>query len=496
MNQSRLSVPPASPEAQSPPLSDAASGGSGGGVLNLLLNVVGAVLILGLGVSGLVFFGRKPEVPTNEAAGASGQTAVLVETAEVQVWDLPFHLQVDGEAATYRVLTVGAEVSGRVLKKAESTRSGTFVNEGDLLFEIDSLNYRLDEARQQARVVLAQEELQAVNVDLQNTAAMLKLAAEDNRLQQNHLERVRSLYERKATSESELENAIGLELASRNDQQTQQNQLSALTQQKKNREASLQLALAELQRAKADLERCRIVAPITGRIVDDLIEEGDYIKPGDPMVHISDSSRMEIKCSLKGEELAWVWRQRGSRGGDEPGTPETPPSQDADGRQEDPFRMPHVPCEVAFEFEGVETIWDGYLSRYEGTGIDRNTRMFPCRVVVEHPAKTRVHSSPGGHAEVSPPTLLSGMYVTVRIPIDSPVPLLKLPTEAVRPGEQLWVVRDGRVVIVPTSLVRVEGDVALVRQTGSALQAGDRVIISPLAAVADGMAVSVKESQP
>ena len=38
-------------------------------------------------------------------------------------------------------------------------------------------------------------------------------------------------------------------------------------------------------------------------------EEGDYIKPGDPLVHVSDSSRMEIKCSLKSEELAWVWQQ-------------------------------------------------------------------------------------------------------------------------------------------------------------------------------------------
>ncbi len=91
--------------------------------------------------------------------------------------------------------------------------------------------------------------------------------------------------------------------------QTQQNQLNALQQMKKTKDASLKLAEAELERTTVDLQRCRIVSPITGRIVDDMKEEGDYIKPGDSLVHVSDSSRMEIKCSLKSEELAWVWQQ-------------------------------------------------------------------------------------------------------------------------------------------------------------------------------------------
>ena len=151
--------------------------------------------------------------------------------------------------------------------------------------------------------------------------------------------------------------------------------------------------------------------------------------------------------------------------------------------------MPNVPCEIIFEFESVETIWDGYLSRYEGTGMDRATRMFPARVIVDHPEKPRVKSDDGSTV-VSPPTLLSGMYVTVRIPIDSPVPLLQVPAESIRPGEQLWTVRDGKLNVVNISLVRVDGARALVRQEGGTLKAGDQVIVSPLASVRDGMDVS------
>ena len=479
---------------------------SEGGWLHILGNVVGSVFILGLGVFGLLFFGRSPEVPTDTSRLKSASEAPLVETAEVTPWDKPFHLDIDGEATSYRVLTVGAEVTGRILKKSDETRSGTFVNQGDVLFEVDPVNYQLDQQRLQARVDQATQELKAIEVDLQNGAALLKLAQEDNELQKEHLERVKTAAVRKAASEAELDNAARQELTSRNAVQMQQNQLNTLAQTKKTKEAALKLAEAELQRTRVDLERCRIVAPITGRVVDDMKEEGDYVKPGDTLVHISDSSRMEVKCSLKGQELAWIW-QHGQQSDEPPiatsetsakteATPTESAASSVDAtsaaapRKADPFQMPNVPCEIAFEFEGVETVWDGYLSRYEGTGMDRATRMFPCRVIVDAPEKTRVNS-PDGMTPVSPPTLLSGMYVTVRIPIDSPVQLLQVPAESIRPGGQIWVVRDSKLKVVSISLVRVDGDLALVRQEEETLKAQDVVIVSPLASVTDGMPVTV-----
>lgn len=475
-----------SPEKQ---LSSRSAASVNNGVVHFLANAIGSVLILGLGVFGLMFFGRSPEVPTDTSRRHAAAVAPLVETAEVKPWNEPFHLDIDGEASTYRVLTIGAEVTGRVLQKSEASRSGTFINKGDVLFEIDPVNYQLDEQRLQARVNQALEEMRAIEVDMENTETLLKLSQEDNELQTAHLERMKSLFARKATSETEMDNATRLELTARNSVQIQQNQLNTLMQSKKTKEASLKLAEAELERTRVDLQRCTIVSPITGRIVDDMKEEGDYVKPGDTLVHVSDSSRMEVKCSLKSDELAWVWQHEQQRDPQPIVTSESSTAGAADGKKVDPFKMPNVPCEIIFEFESVETIWDGYLSRYEGTGMDRATRMFPARVIVDHPEKPRVKSDDGSTV-VSPPTLLSGMYVTVRIPIDSPVPLLQVPAESIRPGEQLWTVRDGKLNVVNISLVRVDGARALVRQEGGTLKAGDQVIVSPLASVRDGMDVS------
>lgn len=464
--------------------------------MSFLLNMVGTVLILGLGVFGLVFFGAKPEVPTEASKSGQEKAVPLVDTTAIQRWTDPFQIAVDGEASTYRILTVGAEVAGRVLKKAELCRSGSFVNQGDVLFEIDSLNYQLDEQRLAARLNQAEEELRAIDVDMKNVGALFKLAMEDNELQKQHLQRVQSLFDRKATSEVEMDAATRLELTSRNAVQLQQNQLNSLLQGQRTKEAARKLAEAELQRTRVDLQRCVVTAPINGRIVDDTKEEGDYIKPGDSLVRISDSGRMEIRCSLKGEELAWIWQQnRPQNVQPVPTSEDQAQDKPADtGRKLDPFQIPLVPCEVAFEFEGVETVWEGVLSRYEGSGMDRATRMFPCRVVVNQPEKTRVKS--GSHGSmVAPPTLLSGMYVTVRIPIHAPVPLYRIPAEAIRPGQQVWIVRDGRLRVVSVSMVQMLQDFALVHAIETPLSDGDQAVVSPLASIQDGMPVVLRQGE-
>ena len=450
-------------------------------VEKVIQNAAVSLLILGVGIGGLIVFGKKPEVPTQDAAATDLATTVV--TANVTTWNQPFNIQLDGEAVTYRVVTVGSEVVGRIVKKSPIARSGTFIKKGDVLFEIDSTNYQLEIERLSAKLKQKEEELKAVTVDIENAATLTKLAEEDWNLQQKQLERMQQLQARRTANETEVEAAMKQELVARNTLQTLRNQERTLAQQLKTKAADRALVQSELDRAKVDLERCKVVSTLEGRIVDDVVEEGDYVKAGDTLVHVSDSSRMEIKTKLRAEELAWVWQQHviNAKAGDVP-----PLSSD-------PINLPDISCEVGYTFEGVETIWDGYVARIEGTGMDRDTRTFPCRILVPEPRKTRVNDSVGGRAAVSPPTLLSGMFVTIRVPIESPAPLLKLPLEAVRPGGQVWVNRDGKLDIVEVSLAHVEGETALIRSTGSGLTDGDRVIISPLVSVVEDMPLKEKE---
>lgn len=453
--------------------------------MSIIQNVVISILILAGSVVGFVVLGKKPAVETEPKQQENAAAAVV--TARVSAWNQPFLVEAEGEASTYRVVTVGAEVAGRIVEKSPAARNGRFVGKEDLLFRIDTTNYRLDVQRLSAELQRIDEQMQGTVVELSNTEELIKLAQEDVRLQSRQLERVRQLQSRRSASESEVDSTMAQELASRNALQVLQNKKNALIQQQKTELAGRALVDAQLARAKEDLARCEVKSPLEGRIVADVAEEGDYIKEGELLVQISDASKMEVKTKLRAEELAWVWQQRlvspaGQQANDD-GV--QPPVSAAD-----PVNLPRVPCEIAFEFEGVETIWDGVLAGIEGTGIDRVTRTFPCRVIVEEPQKTRTNHSAGGRPATSPPTLLSGMFVTIRIPVESPAPLLGLPIEAVRPGGQVWTVHDGALDILNVTVAHVEGSTALIRQADSGLLDGDRVIVSPLASVREGMLVS------
>ncbi|MCA9086176.1 MAG: biotin/lipoyl-binding protein, partial [Planctomycetaceae bacterium] len=415
------------------------------------------------------------EVPTQ--AVSDEPRAAVVETAEVRSWIGPFDLEVEGEAVTYRVVTVSSEVEGRVLKKTAAARGGTYVEKGDLLFEIDASNYELDVRRLEAQLQQVDEELNSIDVSQTNTQALIALAQEDWDLQKKQLERMQRLQDRRTANDTEVEAAMRQELSARNSLQSLKNQLATLIQDRRTKEASRALVDTQLARVRLDVQRCRIVSPIEGRIVDDVVEEGDYTKSAEVLVHISDGSRMEVKCQLRSEELAWVWQQ----------TAVLPDMKKSESAGKDPVNLPAVPCEVVFEFEGMETIWDGHLARLEGTGIDRDTRTFPCRVLVEEPRRSRISDSHGGRVTVTPPALLSGMYVTIRIPVESPIPLVQVPLESVRPGGQLWMCRDGKLDVVNTTVATVHKLSALIRSDLGGVQPGERVVTSPLASVQTGM---------
>ncbi|WP_166825116.1 efflux RND transporter periplasmic adaptor subunit [Thalassoroseus pseudoceratinae] len=439
------------------------------------------VLVLLLGAGSLLVFGQRTEPETREPTGSS-ETAV--ETASAELIREPFPITIDGEAISYRSIKISAEVDGRVINLPKTSRGGRFVREGDLLLEIDPTDYQIAVDRLNAQVQQAAHDLDAVAVDIAGTQAMVKLADEQLEIMRRDLKRAQQLYSRSAGSEREVDTARQAELAARNSHQTLQNQLAALRKKEATLTSAKQIAETQLRQAEADLKRTRITAPVSGTVVGELVNQGEFVRMGDPLIRISESARMEVKCNLKIPELKWIWLQ------DQAG------KQTSSERVGNRLELPQVPVEVVFEVDGIQVVWDGVLSRYEGVGLDTRTRTVPCRVLVEHPEASRVEKGLDQirQSVITPPALLSGMYVTVRIPITSPLPLLKLPITAYRPGGFVWVVRDGKLHILKVQLARTSEDFVLVEQRENGLQDGDAVVVSPLASVTEGLPVKILNS--
>jgi multidrug efflux pump subunit AcrA (membrane-fusion protein) len=374
-----------------------------------------------------------------------------------------------------------AEVAGRVTHKVADGRPGHYVEAGEFLLQIDPTNYELEVERLTVVIEQAEENLAEVDVDLANTQALVALAKEELELQAQNLKRMHGLMAKGAATDTRLDEARLQELASRNALRTLENQLGALRQRKNTLQAARKLAQTELRRAAVDVGRTNVSAPLSGTLVNVDVEEGDYVNAGDGLFTINDTQTMEVSCQLRIDELYWVWLHSGKFGMPAESKP-LPVGAEAT------FEIPSLPVEVAFPFRGVEFVWSGVLSRYDGTGLDPATRTVPCRVRVDEPTDVRLNGNAASAAMV-PPTLFSGMYVKVRIPIDASVPLLRVPLAAVRPRGEVWLVREDRLAVVPVEVARKENDRALLRVTREGPQVGEHVITSPLAAVEAGMPV-------
>ena len=443
------------------------------GTMPSLFGFLAPVVILAVGFAAFRAFGGRD---AQERETGAGDTAAPIETVVINEFVESFTIEVDGEATPFRLVTLSAEVPGRISMMSPMSRTGNFVPEGAHLFRIDPTDFEIAVDRLTAQVRQAKAELAGVDIDSAGTQTLIDLAREELAIEARQIARLEGLAERGAASDRDLDAARAQELTKRNALRSLENELLNLAQKKIQLEATRNLAFAQLEQAEADRKRTRVTSPLNSTVVEGYVEQGDYVRVGDPLVRLSDSSRVEVRCSLQADELAWIMMQRSI--------------EPCPGGDRSPLEPPCVRVEVHFDFQGKVLIWDGELSRYGGAGLDPTTRMLDCYVLVDQSqqpqlADERADSQP----DIALTALVSGMYVSVHIPIRTGAPLLRIPDVAVRPGGKVWVARERELHIVEIDIAETVGDSVLVRSDPTGLQHGDRVIVSPLPAVENGMPV-------
>jgi len=435
------------------------------------------LVILSLGVGGFLAMGSRHPEPRVETDSA---LEPLVETVSVTPHDQGLDIEIDGTVVPARQIDLSAEVAGRIAKKTPECRAGTYITRGTPLLEIDPRDFELAVRRLQDELKQADVSLKELDVDLANTEAQIQLAEEELALQRKNLARLLDLAEKKVAAESEIDLARREELAARNALRSLQNQRDLWKPRRTRAEIARELVSVQLEKAQLDLSRTKIVAPIDGSIISDPVEADAFVDKGELLVTINDVSSAEVRCSLKMDDLYWLWKQQEPLGS-------LPRDEGLAAR----YEIPRTPVTVSYALEGNEYVWEGELSRFEGTGLDPKTRMVPCRVLVSSPREVSVVEPSGVTRRITtgPRSLVSGMYVTVRIHARPEATLLRIPARAVRPGNVVWRANGGKLSIKRVQVVEATRDNVILHAAGSGLEAGDAVIVSPLPVVTDGMPI-------
>lgn len=222
--------------------------------------------------------------------------------------------------------------------------------------------------------------------------------------------------------------------------------------------AALEAARAHLEQAERNLKKTRVTAPYRGRVREKQVDVGQFVGAGAPLARIYAVDAAEVRLPLPDADLAYLDLPRGDRGA----------SSEASG----------PPVVLRAIFAGERHEWHGHIVRTEGE-IDPRSRMV--HVVA------RVQDPYGRGAGPDHPPLKVGLFVEAEITGKKVENVIVLPRAALREDGRVLVVDDeDRLRFREIEVLQTERDRVIVT---AGLEPDERICLSPLATVVDGMKV-------
>ncbi|MDH3744534.1 MAG: efflux RND transporter periplasmic adaptor subunit [Acidobacteriota bacterium] len=379
----------------------------------ILLPIV--VLLFGAGLAAAIV-NLRPRVERREVPAP----APLVRAVTVEPQDLLLSIRSQGTIVPGVESVLAAQVAGKIDWVSPQFAVGGQFRRGTVLARIEDSDYRLALSRAEAEVARAQTRLD------------LELAEADQAL--------------------------------RDWQELGRGEPTALTlrePQTAEARASLQAAEASVEQARIQLSRTRIAAPYNGRLRRKLVDLGQFVAPGTPLIEIFSTEYAEIELPVAKRDLEFLRFDL------------------ADPSVSDPTTV-----ELSGELGGTRHTWSAKLVRAGGE-FDPRTRMLSLFARIKDPFAKRA----GAESAALP----MGLFVDAEIEGKTIPGAVLLPRSALRDRDRLLVIdEESRLRFRDVEVVRLDREDIVI---GSGIEAGERVCVSPLETVVDGMTVRIAEPE-
>jgi multidrug efflux system membrane fusion protein len=354
-----------------------------------------ASLLVLLVVAGIVWWTRQQSAPQPEAGGGRGRfggapMSIVPET--VGKGDIGINLNALGTVTSLATVTIRTQISGYLTNVV--FKEGDEVKKGDLLAEIDPRSYEAALAQQRGQLARDEATLKGAQVDLQ---------------------RYQGLAAQNAVPRQQLDTQTAL---------VAQNQ------------GTVEADRAMVKAAEVNLAYTRIVSPLDGRVGLRLVDQGNYVTPGDTngLVVITQLKPISVLFTLPEDNLQAIAK-----------------------RLQDGARLPVT----ALNRSGTSKLDEGTLTTFDSQ-IDPTTGTIKLRAQFPNEAKT----------------LYPNQFVNIRLLLDTHKDVVTMSTAGIQrgiPGTFVYLIKDDDTVTVrPVKLGITDGNRVEVL---SGLQAGDRIVI-------------------
>jgi HlyD family secretion protein len=184
-----------------------------------------------------------------------------------------------------------------VIVSAQSQGTLTFLNvnegavlePGQLVGKIDTIatTIKMDQLAAQQKVIIAR---------LQNLEAQLRVQDEQRVNLVREVDRIEKLKKEEAATSQQYDDIVGK-------LKVQDMQTEALRTQKNIISGERSVLMAQMEDVKNLQEKCRIVNPIKGIVLEKYAEANELVSPGKALYKIANTGKMELKVYVSGEQL-------------------------------------------------------------------------------------------------------------------------------------------------------------------------------------------------
>lgn len=335
-----------------------------------VLRFVLPLLVL-LGTYGLITV-IKTTSPSAEKRQQPPANILSVETMPIIRTDYQLSVQTNGVIKPSNQVSLISQVSGLIVKVSPTFTEGGFFSAGDVLLEVDNRDYLIAVRIAEAALITAQ-------LSLEEEKARAAQARRD--------------WQRLA-------------------RKGEPNALVLRKPQLASAHAALASAAAKLEQARLDLERTKLIAPYSGRILSKKADFGQYVNIGSELAKIYATDYVEIRLPLNTRQQDFISLPEQFRGTDIQQTPKVL---------------------ITARFGTNEYTWQGRLTRTEGALDEQSRQLYVVAQIID----------PYGKQYSAKPALKIGQFVQAEITGKQLSNIFVLPTDSVYEGDQVIIYHNG-----------------------------------------------------
>lgn len=382
--------------------------------------VIPVLILIVAGIIVSVIF-KNP--PTAKRFGGAKQAQLIVDAKTIEPRSYRVQVASYGIVKPRTQSILVAQVSGEISFISDSLRDGGFFEKGQMLLSIDERDYL-------AEVKIAEASLLSAKQALVEEQARGKQALAD--------------WQRLGSGDAPSDLVL------------RKPQLAA-------QQANVLSAQAKLEKAQLALERTKIVAPFSGRVLKKHVDIGQVVSNNAQLAEIFATDKVEIRLPINNKDLAFI------------NLPEVYQSGEKTNQN----------SLVTFNSDLIgEQTWQGTLVRTEGAINDASQQLYVV-AQIEDPYSTPV----SGQNPVK-----IGQYVSATIKGREIPNALVIPNNAIYQGSYVYVLDKENQLLRKDISLAWQGESESLVATG--LMANERLVVTPLGQVSSGTRVAVIGEAP